>query len=102
MLNWLTDRSGEHNDYNIALNVASYLKQEKEYLPWKSALGTMLFVKRMLSRTPEFGKFKVKSKTIFNENKNINCIPLPNFFKGLYASNFVANIQGLGRIKCRS
>lgn len=40
--------------------MASYLKQEDEYIPWKAVLQKMTFVKRVLSRTPEYGRFKVR------------------------------------------
>lgn len=50
--------SGEQN-YAIALRLIGYLKQEKEYLPWRAALSTLSDVSRMLRRTPQYGLFKV-------------------------------------------
>ena len=29
--------------YEVALNLTSYLKQEKEYVPWMSALNNMAY-----------------------------------------------------------
>lgn len=49
--------SGEQ-DYSIALKLIKYLKQEKEYLPWRAALTTLNDIARMLRRTSEFGSFK--------------------------------------------
>lgn len=45
-------------DYGIALAMIEYLKQEKEYIPWKSALDNLNSVNRLIKRTPLFGVFK--------------------------------------------
>lgn len=46
-------------DYAVALKLIKYLKQEKEYLPWRAALSTLSDVNRMLKRSPQYGLFKV-------------------------------------------
>lgn len=50
-----------NQDYAIALRLIKYLKQEKEYLPWRAALSTLSDVSRMLRRTSQYGLFKVST-----------------------------------------
>lgn len=50
-------RNGDQ-DYSIALKLIKYLKQEKEYLPWRAALSTLNEIARMLRRTSQYGVFK--------------------------------------------
>lgn len=50
-------RNGDQ-DYSIALKLIKYLKQEKEYLPWRAALSTLNDIARMLRRTSQYGAFK--------------------------------------------
>lgn len=50
-------RSGDQ-DYSIALKLIKYLKQEKEYLPWRAAFSTLNDIARMLRRTSQYGAFK--------------------------------------------
>ncbi|CAO1423722.1 unnamed protein product [Diamesa serratosioi] len=45
-------------DYGIALALISYMKQEDEYIPWKSALENLKSIENLLLRTPVFGAFK--------------------------------------------
>lgn len=45
-------------DYGIALAMINYLKQEDEYIPWKSALDNLRNVNRLLIRSPLYGVFK--------------------------------------------
>ena len=54
-------------DYQTVFNFLSYLKHETEHLPWKTALGGLGAVSQMLSRTPTFGYFKVRSDRIYYE-----------------------------------
>lgn len=51
-------RTGEQ-DYSIALRIVEYLKHEKEYIPWKSALDNLSSVNRILRRSAQYGLFKV-------------------------------------------
>lgn len=51
--------SGEHKDYGIALRALAYLRNEREYIPWKSALVSLTFIDRMLTRTSTYGHFLV-------------------------------------------
>lgn len=48
-----------HIDYSIAMDVISYLKQEKEHLPWKSALMNLDFMDKMLIRGQGYDLFRV-------------------------------------------
>lgn len=54
--------SGQQN-YAIALRLIKYLRQEREYLPWRAALSTLSDVSRMLRRTSQYGLFKVSAPT---------------------------------------
>lgn len=56
-------RSGDQ-DYGIALKLMKYLRQEREFLPWRAAFATLSDVNRMLKRTPKYGQFKVSLKRI--------------------------------------
>lgn len=49
--------TGEQN-YSIALRLANYLKQEKQYIPWNSALSNLNGLAALLKRTAHFGFFK--------------------------------------------
>ena len=51
--------------YEIALDVNSYLANEVEYVPWKSALNNLGYIKNLLSRTSAYGAFKVLNIYIF-------------------------------------
>ncbi|XP_047740791.1 aminopeptidase N [Hyalella azteca] len=44
--------------YDVAMDVLSYLDKETEYVPWKTALNNLGYVKNMLSRTAAYGAFK--------------------------------------------
>lgn len=46
-------------DYDVALSVVNYLRQEDEYLPWKSALDGLAVVNRILQKTPLYDVFRV-------------------------------------------
>lgn len=45
--------------YSVALKVMTYLRNETEYLPWKAGLDKLEPVKTVLSRTANYGIFKV-------------------------------------------
>lgn len=45
-------------DYGIALDMISYLHQESEFIPWKSALDNLRYVNRLLLRSPVYGVFR--------------------------------------------
>ena len=45
-------------DYGVAFAIMDYLKQEDEYIPWKSALSNLNSVNRLIKRTPLYGIFK--------------------------------------------
>ncbi|XP_050098879.1 aminopeptidase N-like [Anopheles aquasalis] len=44
--------------YGVAFAMMTYLRQEREYIPWKSALTNLNGIHRLLKRTPIFGLFK--------------------------------------------
>ena len=48
-------------DYDIALNLTTYLVLEKEYLPWESALSSLKYMASMMSRSSGYGHLKVNS-----------------------------------------
>ncbi|XP_014675061.1 PREDICTED: aminopeptidase N-like [Priapulus caudatus] len=50
-------RAGHVNE-ELALNATEYLANEREYLPWRSALTALDFVNNMLERTSAYGLFK--------------------------------------------
>ena len=45
--------------YRNALHIISYIAKEEEYLPWKSALDNLRYIKNMLSRSGAYGLFRV-------------------------------------------
>jgi hypothetical protein len=48
--------------YRMALNLANYLRKEKEYLPWRSAFDVFQYIDTMLTRMPStYEAFKVIS-----------------------------------------
>lgn len=46
-------------DYNTALDITSYLAQETEYVPWKSALTAISYLDNMLSKYQGYDRFRV-------------------------------------------
>lgn len=49
--------TGEQS-YGIAFSMINYLKQEDEYIPWRSALDNLRRIMRLLYRSEVFGVFK--------------------------------------------
>lgn len=45
--------------YSLSLKVMIYLRDEKEFLPWEAGLGKLEPLKTVLSRTANYGIFKV-------------------------------------------
>lgn len=45
--------------YNVAMGVNTYLKNEEEYVPWESALSNLNYIKRMFTRSGNYGALKV-------------------------------------------
>ncbi|XP_058444534.1 aminopeptidase N-like [Malaya genurostris] len=66
-------------EYGIAFAMINYLRQETEYIPWKSALSNLNTINRLLKRTPIYGVFRsyiqfiiepiYERLQIFNENR---------------------------------
>uniref|UniRef100_A0A8D8EWM7 Aminopeptidase n=2 Tax=Culex pipiens TaxID=7175 RepID=A0A8D8EWM7_CULPI len=48
----------QEQEYGIAFAMINYLRQETEYLPWKSALGNLGVLNRLLKRTPIYEVFR--------------------------------------------
>ena len=46
-------------DQSIYLEIIDYIKHEKDYLPIQAAFHGLEFIGQMLSKRPEFEKFKV-------------------------------------------
>ena len=44
--------------YDIHFKILDYLQNEKEFLPWKSALNNIETLQKLLLRTPVYGSFK--------------------------------------------
>jgi hypothetical protein len=51
-------RAGEH--YHTALELAEYLVNEKDYIPWLSALNGFAFLNLRLTGTEDYDLFRVK------------------------------------------
>lgn len=49
-------------DYDIAMRLIDYLRQEKEYIPWKAALDNLKQVNRILKKTSQYDVFRVSEK----------------------------------------
>nr|XP_040229612.2 aminopeptidase N-like isoform X1 [Anopheles coluzzii] len=49
--------TGQQN-YGIAFAMLNYLRQETQYIPWKSALTNLNNINRILKRTPLYGVFR--------------------------------------------
>ncbi|KAK3108903.1 hypothetical protein FSP39_018341 [Pinctada imbricata] len=54
---WSIAKSGDL-DMDIALKVLEYLGNELDYVPWYAARHQLSYVKRMVSRTPLYGKLQ--------------------------------------------
>lgn len=52
-------------DYQLALKLVGYLKLETEFIPWNAGLAALQPIKVILSRTADYGIFKVKFKFYF-------------------------------------
>lgn len=46
------------------MNLTRYLKNENEYVPWRSALSSINFIDNMMSSGPDYDLFKVYSSQI--------------------------------------
>uniref|UniRef100_A0A1B6D6B8 Aminopeptidase n=1 Tax=Clastoptera arizonana TaxID=38151 RepID=A0A1B6D6B8_9HEMI len=49
---------GGEISYELAFNILNYLRNEDEYLPWKSGLSNLNYIDRLVRRTSKFGVFK--------------------------------------------
>uniref|UniRef100_A0A182QC88 Aminopeptidase n=1 Tax=Anopheles farauti TaxID=69004 RepID=A0A182QC88_9DIPT len=49
--------TGQQN-YGVAFAMMNYLRQERDYIPWKSALTNLNNINRLLKRTPLYGVFQ--------------------------------------------
>ncbi|CAB3992820.1 glutamyl aminopeptidase-like isoform X1 [Paramuricea clavata] len=66
-------------DYDIALNLSSYVKNENKYVPWRAFMTAIGFVNTMLSTQDSYGMFQTYMLNILNETqiekvgwKNVN------------------------------
>ncbi|KAF5299269.1 hypothetical protein FQA39_LY02442 [Lamprigera yunnana] len=55
-------------DHQIAMNLTTYLINEKDCIPWMAAFVNLDYIQKMLIKTPEFDKFKFYMTSIL---KNI-------------------------------
>lgn len=51
-------------DYETALNLTRYLKDEKDNVPWQSALAGLDYIDSMMSRTSGYGLLQKHMRTI--------------------------------------
>lgn len=56
-----------HVDYSTALNLASYLQREREYLPLSTALKALSKIENVLKRSPEYGAFQKFVRRLIGE-----------------------------------
>uniref|UniRef100_A0A2A4JS21 Aminopeptidase n=1 Tax=Heliothis virescens TaxID=7102 RepID=A0A2A4JS21_HELVI len=56
-----------HLDYSTALNLASYLQREKEYLPLSTGLKALSKIENVLKRTPDYGAFQKFVRKLIGE-----------------------------------
>lgn len=47
-------------DYDIAFNLALYIKKESKFVPWRTLLDSINYLENMLRKQDVYGKFKVK------------------------------------------
>ena len=50
-------------DYSIALDLASYLVNEEDYVPWKSYFKSITYIDNLLSTSSCYGLFQVTFET---------------------------------------
>jgi hypothetical protein len=50
-------------DYDVALNLSSYVKNENKYVPWRAFMTAIGFVDTMLSTQDSYGMFQVRNQT---------------------------------------
>ncbi|KAB0800625.1 hypothetical protein PPYR_05232 [Photinus pyralis] len=71
--------------YSIYFDVLDYLRYEKEYLPWKSALSNIDTVEKLIRRTSAFGAFKefmnALISPIYNDVGGLNKKPTKNLLE---------------------
>ena len=56
-------RAGELN-MSTALSLTAYLNQEREYVPWSSALSHLAFIGSMLSMEPSYMYYRVSTGSV--------------------------------------
>ncbi|XP_026729087.1 aminopeptidase N-like isoform X2 [Trichoplusia ni] len=54
-------------DYSTALNLASYLQREKDYLPLSTGLKALAKIENVLKRTPDYGAFQKFVRKLIGE-----------------------------------
>ncbi|XP_052749082.1 aminopeptidase N-like [Galleria mellonella] len=54
-------------DYNIALQLANYLKRESEYLPLSTGLKALAKIENVIKRTPDYGAFQKFVRKLIGE-----------------------------------
>lgn len=57
-----------HIPYDVPFELLSYLRNEEEYLPWKTALAKINYIGLMLRRSSEYGSFMVRIEYPFITN----------------------------------
>lgn len=62
--------------YDLALKLMTYLRNEKEYLPWKAGIDKLEPVRAVLSRTSNYGIFKVSLMYFHNSIEIVSKLSL--------------------------
>ena len=60
-------------DQILALEMTTYLQNEIEYVPWKSAIGNLAYIEGMLSKTGLYGLFEVDLKSNIYHFCDVSC-----------------------------
>ncbi|XP_045506733.1 aminopeptidase N-like isoform X2 [Colias croceus] len=76
-------------DYSTALDLASYLQHEEEYLPLSTGLSALIKIENVLKRTPHYGAFQKYMRKIIRNN----------YVKGGLATKQIVNPDDLNSVK---
>lgn len=52
--------------YQVALTLSSYISNDREYIPWQTALTNLGYIESMLTRTAAYGEMQVAMLHILN------------------------------------
>jgi len=58
----ICDFSSGHLDITVALELAEYLADETEYVPWRIGLEALSYINTLLEGNPDYFYFKVSTR----------------------------------------